>query len=145
MTMLMRLIRWDRPALDQIAEDPARGECFSSHFQQLLCFQMYMALTYSQNSICQIISWPAPSDLSPGESLLFLWLEQAYWQLGRWVTPINSSSFKSMSFALITKCSIHELCINRSSFNLWSPIYYITNIHSAAVKKSPKMLLIHNF
>ena len=52
-----------------------------------------------------------------------------------WVTSINWSSFKSMSFALITKCSIHELCINRSSFTCWSPIYYITNFHGAAVKK----------
>jgi len=50
-----------------------------------------------------------------------------------------------MSFALITKCSIHKLYKNRSSFTSWSPIYYITNIHIAAVKKSSKMMLIHNF
>jgi len=41
----------------------------------------------------------------------------------RWATPIISGLIKSMSFVLITKCSIHEVYTNRSSFTSQSQIY----------------------
>jgi len=46
---------------------------------------------------CLFISWPASSEhisLSLGESLSVLWLEQAYWQLGRCLLLGNSNQFK---------------------------------------------------
>jgi hypothetical protein len=104
---------------------------------------MYMAVTYSHNSKFVRLSLgqlPVSISHQVWVSLYHFCVQSKYfgtWEdVFYWVTSINWSSLKSMSFALIAKWSIHELWINSSWFTSGSPIYYITSIHGAAVKQN---------